>query len=92
MSAKTSLSICVGLGVILAGCAENLQRTDTIDSFAGDSVARNIAIQTIDPTPYRARYRHIHHNGKRLTDVMKIYEEPSKAPKNKVTGTGINKL
>lgn len=92
MTAKISLGICLGLGVILSGCAENLQRTDTINSFAGDSVARNIAIQTIDPTPYRSRYRHIHHNGKRMTDVMKIYEEPSKAPKNKVKGVGINKL
>ena len=92
MSARRSAGICLGFGILLTGCAQSLQRTDTITSYAGDSVARNIAIQTIDPTPYRARYRHIHHNGKRLTDVMKLYEEPSKAPANKVTGTGINKF
>ena len=92
MTARTSLGLCLACGVILSGCAENLQRTDTINSFAGDSVARNKSIHIINPTPYKSQHRHIHHNGKRLTDVMKIYENPAEAPKNKVTGTGINKL
>ncbi len=91
MNVKT-ISLSLAVGVILSGCAENLQRTDTINSFAGDAVARNIAIHTIDPNPYRARHRHLHFNGKRLNDAMKIYEEPSKAPANKVTGSGINNL
>jgi len=72
--------------------AENLQRTDTITSYAGDSVARNIAMQTIDPTPYRSRNRHIHFSGQRMNDVMKIYETPSKAPESKVKGTSIGKF
>ncbi len=93
MSAKiTSIGLCLVCGTILSGCVENLQRTDTINSFAGDSAARNVAIHTINPTPYKSRQRHIHHNGKRLSDAMEIYETPSKAPKNKVSGKGINQL
>jgi len=79
MSARTiSIGVCLACSVILSGCVKNLQRTDTINSFAGDSVARNITIHTINPTPYKSRHRHIHHNGKRLTEVMEIYETPSK--------------
>ncbi len=91
MNAKI-IGLSLACGVILTGCAENLQRTDTINSFAGDSVARNIAIQTINPTPYRADDRHLHFNGNRMNDTMKTYETPSKAPASKVKGTGLGKL
>ena len=88
---KYGLSLACAM--VLSGCAsENLQRTDTINSFAGDSAARNIAIQTINPNPYRAGDRHLHFNGTRLNDVMKIYETPSKAPPSKVKGSGLGKL
>ncbi len=88
---KFGLSLACAM--VLSGCAaENLQRTDTINSFAGDSAARNIAIQTINPTPNRARDRHLHFNGTRLNDAMKTYETPSKAAPSKVKGTALGKL
>lgn len=92
MNVKKSIGLCLACGVLLSGCTEHLERTDTINSFAGDSVARNISIHTIDPTPYRSRYRHIHHNGQRMIKGMKNYENPPKPPKKKVAGTGIGKL
>jgi PBP1b-binding outer membrane lipoprotein LpoB len=71
---------------------ESLQRTDTLTSFAGDSVARNKALQTINPTPGRSRNRHLHFNGQRMKTMMGFYENPPQPPANKVTGTGINKF
>ncbi len=103
MNAKKTIGIGLVYAIFLSGCAqsplltenlyaENLQRTDTTTSYAGDSVARNIALQTIDPTPYRSRNRHIHFNGQRMNDVMTTYETPSKAPESKVKGTSIGKF
>ena len=92
MNAK-KYGLSLACAVILSGCAaENLQRTDTLNSYAGDSAARNIAIQTINPTPYRAGDRHLHFNGNRLNDTMKNYETPSKAPPSKVKSSGLGKL
>jgi len=91
MSARLT-GLCLVCGIFLSGCAENLQRTDTINSFAGDSAARNIAIHTINPTPYRAGDRHLHFNGKRLNKAIKIYENPKRTPANKVKGSVIGTL
>lgn len=90
MNAKISIGLCLACGLILSGCAEHLERTDTINSYAGDSVARNKAIHIINPTPSRANQRHIHHNGNRFYSAMDIYENPAKAKANRVSGSGIS--
>lgn len=82
MPAIVRLSItvlCVAGAILTTGCTqENLQRTDTINSYSGDSVARNAAIHTINPTPRLARYRHIHHDGARMTNAIDNYQNPPK--------------
>ena len=90
MNAKISISMCLACGLILSGCAEHLERKDTVNSFAGDSVARNKAVHIINPTPWRANRRHIHHNGNRFYSTMDIYENPEKAKPNKVSGSSIS--
>jgi hypothetical protein len=58
----------------LAGCADPdlyLDRRDTISFGAGDAVASNIIVQTIDPWPRVAGNRNLAHNG----DVMQAAGE-----------------
>lgn len=71
-----TLGICLAGALSTIGCAEHLERKDTITSYSGDSVARNIAVHTIHPSPYRARHRHIHHDGQRMARAIDKYQKP----------------
>ncbi len=59
----------------LAGCAgsEYLEQRDTITVGAGDAVARNRAIHTINPRPKRAYRTHIHTDGHRMNNAIERY-------------------
>lgn len=66
--------------VMLGGCAERkygryLHARDTISLGAGDAVAYNKAVQTIDPWPVYARKNHQTTNGKRMHLGMTRYQE-----------------
>ncbi len=66
--------------VTIGGCAERkygryLDARDTISLGAGDAVAYNKAVQTIDPWPVYARKKHQKTDGKRMNLGMKRYQE-----------------
>jgi hypothetical protein len=52
-----------------------LRRSDTITLGAGDAVAHNIAVQTINPWPHWARNDRINMEGKRAALAIKRYQE-----------------
>jgi len=87
----------VGLGfasVSLGGCRDDylgvrdelrddvyLARRDSITLSAGNAVATNRAIQTIDPWPWYVRDKRIHTNGERMYIAVDCYEKnQSKEP------------
>lgn len=66
--------------VMIGGCAERkynryLHARDTITLSAGDAVAHNKAVQTIDPWPAYARKTHQTTDGKRIHLGMTRYQE-----------------
>lgn len=63
-------------GATLAGCADAdlyLDRRDTIALSAGDAVASNIIVQTVDPWPRVAGNRDIPGNGDRMQAAGERY-------------------
>ena len=61
---------------MLAGCAEPdiyFDRRDTLSLHAGDAVASNIIVQTIDPWPRAAGNRDIAFNGDRMQAAGERY-------------------
>lgn len=60
----------------LGGCAEPdlyFDRRETISLHAGDAIATNIAVQTIDPWPHVAGNRNIPANGDRMAAAGERY-------------------
>jgi hypothetical protein len=60
----------------LAGCADAdlyFDRRETISLHAGDSVASNIIVQTVDPWPRAAGNRNIPGNGDRMQAAGERY-------------------
>jgi hypothetical protein len=59
----------------LGGCSADLyfDRRDTIAFHAGDAVAANMAMQTIDPWPKAAANRNIAYNGERMAGAAERY-------------------
>ena len=76
-------SMAAGIAVtmlMLGGCREGQYNRyrharDTISLSAGDSVAHNKAVQTIDPWPVYARKRHQTTDGKRALLAMERYQK-----------------
>jgi len=67
----------------LAGCAEPdfyFDRRDTVSLHAGDAVATNIAVQTIDPWPREAGRRDIAYNGDRMQAAGERYRTGKTIP------------
>jgi hypothetical protein len=63
-----------GLAVVLAGCSDiYYDRRDTILFGGGDTIASNIAVQTIDPWPPGSANRHAPANGPRVAAAIKRY-------------------
>jgi len=76
-------SIAVGISVavvMLGGCREGQysryrHARDTISLSAGNSIAHNKALQTIDPWPAHARKRHQTMDGKRALLATERYQK-----------------
>lgn len=76
----TVATAIAGSMVTLGGCREGqynryMHARDTITLSAGDAVAHNKAVQTIDPWPVYARKRHQTTDGKRILLGMKRYQK-----------------
>ena len=67
----------------LAGCADAdfyFDRRDTISLHAGDAVASNIIVQTVDPWPRVAANRNIPANGDRMQAAGERYRTGKVTP------------
>ena len=91
MSLTNRIACFVLLGGALGGCSADLyfDRRDTVAFHAGDAVAANKVMQTIDPWPRVAANRNIAYNGQRMGAAAERYRT------NKVTapaGTGTSSV
>lgn len=64
------ISVCASA---LGGCQQYLARQDLIESYTGNAVAHNRAIQMIDPWPRYAYDTHIPTNGRRQANAYTNY-------------------
>jgi len=69
------------LAGVLAGCNSWLAHRETISYQAGDAVAWNRAVHTIDPWPVTSRDTTIPTSGRRIARAIDVYEngEPKDA-------------
>jgi hypothetical protein len=74
----------VAAAALLAGCQSPFARQETISLDAGDAVAWNKAVHTIDPWPVAASDTTIPVSGRRVAQAIENYEsglaEPAAAP------------
>ncbi len=80
LHAAVSLALLAGA---LAGCADAdlyFDRRDTISLHAGDAVASNIIVQTVDPWPRAAGIRDIPANGDRMQAAGERYRTGKVTP------------
>ncbi len=71
------------VGALLAGCSDPglyLDRRDAIALGAGDAVAANAAMQTIDPWPPQSGNTHIASNGQRMQSAIERYRTNTVTP------------
>lgn len=76
----------------LAGCAEPdlyFDRRETVSLHAGDAVATNIAVQTIDPWPREAGRRDIAYNGDRMEAAGERYRTGKTTPLSGLSTTSV---
>jgi hypothetical protein len=59
----------------LAGCGDYLSRRETLSPHAGDAVAANKLIHTIDPWPRASQNTNIPANGERMQRVIESYRK-----------------
>jgi len=67
-----AISLTAGL---TSGCADYLGHHEGVSAGVGDAIARNKALQMIDPWPVYAGNTHLPGHGKRLLVGMKTYQE-----------------
>jgi hypothetical protein len=70
------LALAAALACTAAGCTEYLERRETIAPHAGNAVAWNRAVHTIDPWPPAAARTDIPVSGRRVVDAIERYEAP----------------
>ena len=66
---------------LLAGCAQYVDRKETVAFSAGNAVRTNIVTQVIDPWPRHARQTRIYHDGDRLQRAVERYRTNQGAPR-----------
>lgn len=69
------LAGAIGLAVTMAGtgCAQYLDRKETVAFSAGNAVQTNIVAHLIDPWPKHARLRNIPFDGERMQGAVERY-------------------
>ena len=63
------------MSLLVAGCQDYATRRDTIAFHAGEAVAHNKAVHTIDPWPAAARRADIDLDGPRAVRAIELYEQ-----------------
>jgi hypothetical protein len=74
------LSLLAGAAIALAGCQSVFERRDTVSLHAGDAVAWNRSVHTIDPWPVAAQDTTIPVSGRRGAQAIQNYETAHEAP------------
>jgi hypothetical protein len=59
----------------LTGCGDYMSRRETLSPHAGDAVAANKVIHTIDPWPRASQNTNIPANGERMQRVIESYRK-----------------
>ncbi len=82
LGTNASVIFCLAITLLISGCRDN-DYADTINLSAGDAIARNKAVQTIDPWPRSAFKKHHSTNGQRISRAYDKYqgETSAEAPK-----------
>jgi hypothetical protein len=76
MSPRNSIVILLVLG--LAGCADYMNRRDSVTLGAGNALEGNIGLHTIDPFPEVAKDTDINRNGNEI--IKRRVAVPAAAP------------
>ena len=74
------LALALALAAAAAACTEYVERRETIAAHAGNAVAWNRAVHTIDPWPAAAARTDIAVSGRRVVDAIERYETGAGAP------------
>lgn len=74
MCGKLTKTAAIASLLALGGCQQYLARQDLIEPWSGDAVARNSALQVIDPWPRHAYDTHIPTSGHRQATAIKKYK------------------
>lgn len=72
--------------VVLAGCAEYLDRREAISLNAGDAMASDRVTMMVDPWPRVSANKNIHFNGERMQSAVARYRT-NKVIEPKLDGT-----
>ena len=85
MNGSIKLFLTRGLGAVaiaaaLAGCQDRLQRYETVSLDAGDAIAWNKAVHTIDPWPRGSADTRIPVSGRRVARAIEAYENGGVPP------------
>lgn len=78
-------AVCAAL-TVLGGCADYLNHRDTITLAAGNAVAANRAIHTVDPQATRGQRTRIYADGKWVNNTMVWYHGRPKPQELNVGG------
>jgi hypothetical protein len=70
------LALAAALAYTAAACTGYVERRETIAAHAGNAVAWNRAVHTIDPWPASAVRTEIEVSGRRVVDAIERYEAP----------------
>jgi hypothetical protein len=71
-----TIAVALASAITLAGCSDPglyLDRRDSIALSAGDAVAANMAVQTIDPWPAHSGNTNLAANGQRMQSAIERY-------------------
>jgi hypothetical protein len=63
----------------LAGCAEYMDRKDTVAFSAGEAASTNVLAHVIDPWPAHAARRNLPYSGERGARAVRHYQSPPQA-------------
>jgi hypothetical protein len=70
---RKSLALIALLALPAAGCSSYTNRNDTVSGSAGNAVAANAAIHTVDPWPATAANTDIPSDGRHIRPTIKKY-------------------
>ena len=79
---RLGAAAALALSLSAAACTRHVERRETIAAHAGNAVAWNRAVHTIDPWPAAAARTDIEVSGRRVVDAIERYEAPRPANGN----------